>query len=114
MNSFGRLSGSAFVVSVKNLMYDKHNGDHGILSNYNLSHLARRPRLSGTECTSTMPFMALDLLTDEAWDGKIMQLYVTTVSHLHGGFVAVMKMAKRSLICPWVNSSQGATINASQ
>jgi Fungal protein kinase len=62
-------------VSVKNLMYDKCNGDRGVLNDYDLSHLAGGPRPSGTERTGTMPFMAFDLLTDEAWDGKITRLY---------------------------------------
>jgi hypothetical protein len=56
-------------------MYDKKNEDHGVLNDYDLFHLKGQPRPSGTERTGTMPFMALDLLTDEAWDGKIMRLY---------------------------------------
>jgi hypothetical protein len=62
-------------VSVKNLMYDKRNGDCGVLNDYDLAHLDGRSRPSGTERTGTMPFMALDLLTDEAWEGKITRLY---------------------------------------
>jgi hypothetical protein len=62
-------------ISVKNLMYDKLNEDHGILNDYDLAHLHGTPRPTGTERTGTMPFMALDLLTDEAWDGKITRLY---------------------------------------
>jgi hypothetical protein len=62
-------------ISVKNLMYDKFNEDRGVLNDYDLAHLNGRPRPSGTECTGTMPFMALDLLTDEAWKGEIPRLY---------------------------------------
>jgi hypothetical protein len=62
-------------ISAKNLMYDKCNEDRGVLNDYDLSHLDGQPRPSGTERTGTMPFMALDLLTDKAWDGKITRLY---------------------------------------
>lgn len=56
-------------------MYDKLNEDRGILNDYDLAHLRGQPRPSGTERTGTMPFMALDLLTNDAWDGKIARLY---------------------------------------
>jgi Fungal protein kinase len=62
-------------VSVKNLMYDKLNEDCGILNDYDLAHLKGKPRPSGIERTGTMPFMALDLLTKDAWDGKIERRY---------------------------------------
>jgi hypothetical protein len=62
-------------ISVKNLMYDKLNDDHGILNDYDLAHLYGSPRPSGTERTGTMPFMALDLLTDAAWEGKVTRRY---------------------------------------
>ena len=58
-------------ISVKNLMYDKLNEDCGILNDYDLAHLEGNPRPSGTGCTGTMPFMALDLLTEDACEGKI-------------------------------------------
>jgi hypothetical protein len=62
-------------ISVKNLMYDKDNNDCGILNDYDLAHLNGRPRPSGTDPTGTIPFMAFDLLTRDAWDGKVEQLY---------------------------------------
>ena len=62
-------------ISEKNLMYDRFNEDRGILNDYDLAHLSGRPRPSGTERTGTMPFMALDLLTDDAWDGKVKRVY---------------------------------------
>jgi hypothetical protein len=62
-------------ISVKNLMYDKLNEDRGILNDYDLAHLEGNPRPSGTEPTGTMPFMALDLLTKDAWEGKIERRY---------------------------------------
>ena len=62
-------------ISVKNLMYDKHNEYRGILNDYDLAHLDGRPRPSGLGRTGTMPFMAIDMLTKEAWAGKITRLY---------------------------------------
>ena len=62
-------------ISVSNLMYDKDNEDCGILNDFDLAHRRGRPRPSGTERTGTMPFMALDLLTKDAWDGKVRRLY---------------------------------------
>ena len=40
-----------------------------------IAHLRGEPRPSGTECTGTVPFMALDLLAEDAWDGKVRRLY---------------------------------------
>ena len=62
-------------ISVSNLMYDKDNEDRGILNDFDLAHLSREPRPSGTVCTGTMPFMALDFLTEDAWDCKVPRLY---------------------------------------
>jgi hypothetical protein len=63
-------------ISVKNLMYDKVNGDSGILNDYDLAILeGRSDRPSGTDRTGTIPFMALDLLTDHAWEGNITRHY---------------------------------------
>jgi hypothetical protein len=62
-------------ISVKNLMYDKHNEDRGILNDYDLAHLRGQPRPKGNERTGTMPFMALDLLTDLTWKGKVKRIY---------------------------------------
>ena len=62
-------------ISVKNLMYDRREGNCGVLNDYNLAHLDGQPQPSGSERTGTMPFMALDLLADEAMDGKVERLY---------------------------------------
>ncbi len=62
-------------ISEKNLMYDKLNENRGILNDFDLAHLADRDPPSGLERTGTMPFMALDLLTDEAWEGGVKRLY---------------------------------------
>jgi len=55
-------------------MYDKVSGN-GILNDFDLAHLAGEERPSGTERTGTIPFMAFDLLTNEAWDGNITRQY---------------------------------------
>jgi hypothetical protein len=61
-------------ISIKNLVYGR-TGKCGILNDYNLVHLTSQPRPTGMEHTGTRPFMALDLLTDEAWDSKVERLY---------------------------------------
>jgi Fungal protein kinase len=64
-------------ISVSNLMYDKtKNGEEkGVLNDFDLAHVRGMTRPSGTERTGTMPFMALDLLTKDAWAGKVERLY---------------------------------------
>jgi hypothetical protein len=62
-------------ISASNLMYDKLNGNRGVLNDFDLAHLKGHPRPSGTERTGTMPFMALDLLTKAAGEGKVERLY---------------------------------------
>jgi hypothetical protein len=61
-------------ISIKVLMYDETN-KRGVLNDYDHVHWATQHRPTGTECTETRPFMALDLLTDEAWDGKVERIY---------------------------------------
>jgi Fungal protein kinase len=56
-------------------MYNKLNGDCGVLSDYDLAHLYGQQRSSDTECTGTVPFMTLDLLSKDAMDGNITRLY---------------------------------------
>jgi hypothetical protein len=62
-------------ISVSNLMYDKRNNNAGILNDFDLALVDGEPRPSGTERTGTMPFMALELLTEDAWAGKVERLY---------------------------------------
>ena len=42
-------------ISVNNLIYDKHNGDCGIVNDFDLSHLSGQSQPSGNEHTGTMP-----------------------------------------------------------
>src|ERR1700733_166262 len=62
-------------IIVSNLMYDKANNCTGVLNDFDLAHVRGNERPSGTERTGTMPFMALDLLTKNAWAGKVERLY---------------------------------------
>ena len=61
-------------ISVKNLMYDRLS-DRGVLNDYDLAHLDGETRPTDTERTGTIPFMALDLLTEEAWAGHVTRQY---------------------------------------
>jgi serine/threonine protein kinase len=62
-------------ISVSNLMYDKANNCTGVLNDFDLAHVRGNDQPSGTERTGTIPFMALDLLTEDAWAGKVERLY---------------------------------------
>ncbi|KAF8875292.1 hypothetical protein BD779DRAFT_1407512, partial [Infundibulicybe gibba] len=61
-------------ISASNLMYDKINS-RGILNDFNLAQLRDHPSLNETEWAGTMPFMALDLLEEPAWNGKVRREY---------------------------------------
>ena len=56
-------------------MYGKTKNGEGVLNNFDLAHMRGKTRPSGTERTGTMPFMALDLLTEGAWAGRVKRLY---------------------------------------
>ncbi|KAF8881296.1 hypothetical protein CPB84DRAFT_1687276 [Gymnopilus junonius] len=60
--------------SLSNLMYDEDNG-RGILTDFDLSLLQWQPRVFGTDRTGNIPFMALALLTDRYWDGRLERSY---------------------------------------
>jgi Fungal protein kinase len=62
-------------ISVSNLMYDRATNCAGVLNDFDLAHVRGMPRPSGMERTGTMPFMALDLLTEDGWAGKVERLY---------------------------------------
>ena len=59
--------------SVENLMYDPEPGK-GILNDFDLARLADQKGQSARENTGTIPFMALDLLSEEGF-GKIPRRY---------------------------------------
>jgi len=62
-------------ISASNLMYYKTSNGLiiGVLNDYDLSSVRDTP--TGTERTGTVPFMALDLLTKDALQGKVEHLY---------------------------------------
>ncbi|KAH7881923.1 hypothetical protein F5I97DRAFT_1991515 [Phlebopus sp. FC_14] len=62
-------------VSPSNLMYyrDKDGNVVGVLNDFDLASLG--DGITGTERTGTVPFIALDLLTDEALRGEVKHLY---------------------------------------
>ncbi|KAH7889059.1 hypothetical protein F5I97DRAFT_1828322 [Phlebopus sp. FC_14] len=61
-------------VSPSNLMYRIVNGKIvGVLNDFDLASLGGG--VTGTERTGTVPFMALDLLTEEALTGEVTHLY---------------------------------------
>ncbi|KAG1826552.1 hypothetical protein EV424DRAFT_1643290 [Suillus variegatus] len=59
-----------------NLMwYWKDGKQIGVLNDYNLSSLADDPGPRGNERTGTVPFIAVDLLTEEGQQGKVEHLH---------------------------------------
>ncbi|KAG2149124.1 uncharacterized protein EDB93DRAFT_362196 [Suillus bovinus] len=63
-------------VSPGNLMWYWKDGQRiGVLNDYDLSSLADDPGPRGNERTGTVPFMALDLLTEEGQRGQVKHLY---------------------------------------
>jgi len=56
------------------MMFDPESGC-GVLTDFDLSLLQWEPRIFGTDRTGTVPFMAIDLLTDEYWKGTIKRYY---------------------------------------
>ena len=47
----------------------------GVLTDFDLSIIAWRTRVLGTDRTGTIPFMALELLRKAYWDGKVIRRY---------------------------------------
>ncbi|PPQ94398.1 hypothetical protein CVT25_002486 [Psilocybe cyanescens] len=60
--------------SLSNIMYDPET-KCGVLSDFDLSLLQWETRAIGTDRTGTVPFMAIDLLTQGYWEGKIQRFY---------------------------------------
>ncbi|GLB44606.1 hypothetical protein LshimejAT787_1702330 [Lyophyllum shimeji] len=56
--------------SLWNIMYSVQHRC-GVLADYDLSVFRHLPRVLGTDRTGTIPFMALDLLRAEYWNGKL-------------------------------------------
>jgi serine/threonine protein kinase len=62
-------------ISPSNLMVYKTSGGRwiGVLNDFDLSSTQDGPL--GQECTGTVPFMALDFLTEEAIEGQVKHMY---------------------------------------
>ena len=65
-------------ISLWNLMY-KTNNKYGVLNDFDLSSIMEpgdeSPNRQGLERTGTLPFMAMQLLIDEGFDGKVSRRY---------------------------------------
>ena len=69
---------------------------HGVLNDWDMGYYEPLSRgKAGGERTGTLPFMALDLLTDEAWKGNVQRLY----RHDLEGFIWIL---------PWVLQFEGS------
>jgi hypothetical protein len=55
-------------------MYDEEK-KCGVLTDFDLSLLQWEPRIPGTDRTGTVPFMAIHLLYEDYWDGRIKRYY---------------------------------------
>ncbi|KAF8971737.1 hypothetical protein BDZ97DRAFT_1913646 [Flammula alnicola] len=60
--------------SLWNTMYNKDE-QCGVLSDYDLAIARRQLRVLGTDRTGTIPFMSIDLLDVDYWNGKIERQY---------------------------------------
>ena len=78
--------------SLSNLMINPTT-KRGVLNDWDLSYDGHsggdEGHVAGGERTGTLPFMALDLLSDEAWKGNVQRLY----RHDLEGFIWIL---------PWV------------
>ncbi|PPR06232.1 hypothetical protein CVT24_000623 [Panaeolus cyanescens] len=98
-------------ISLKNLMCHPVT-KKGVLSDFDLSRLEGSQGATGTENTGTPPFMALDLLTDEAAAGQVRRRYrhdvesfAWVLAYLYHSFILVDgKHEQRSdnPLAPWL------------
>ena len=61
-------------ISLGNLMWDAER-EVGVLNDFDLAKYASQAGASGPENTGTLPFIALDLLSEEGFRGEIPRLY---------------------------------------
>ena len=83
----------------------------GVLCDYDLSISRRHPRVPGTDRTGTIPFMAVELLTDKYWNGSLERLY----QHELEAFIWILpfvflryqhgKPQPRTLVEQWMTSN---------
>ena len=90
-------------------MYDPESGC-GVLTDFDLSLLQWEPRIFGTDRTGTVPFMAIDLLTDEYWKGTIKRYYYHELESFIWVIVFVFllyqdgKRQCNKYVTPWMTS----------
>ncbi|KIK42069.1 hypothetical protein CY34DRAFT_84253 [Suillus luteus UH-Slu-Lm8-n1] len=88
-------------VSPSNLMwYWKYGKQIGVLNDYDLSSLADEPGPRGNECTGTVPFMALDLLTEEGQRGQVKHLYRHDLESFMWCFAWISLRYKEGVLLP--------------
>jgi hypothetical protein len=83
----------------------------GVLTDFDLSLLQWEPRIFGTDRTGTVPFMAIDLLTDEYWKGTIKRYYHHELESFIWVIVFVFllyqdgKHQSNKYVTPWMTSN---------
>ena len=91
-------------------MFDPESGC-GVLTDFDLSLLQWEPRIFGTDRTGTVPFMAIDLLTDEYWKGTIKRYYHHELESFIWVIVFVFllyqdgKRQSNKYVTPWMTSN---------
>ncbi|KAG2065069.1 hypothetical protein BDR04DRAFT_1060995 [Suillus decipiens] len=88
-------------VSPGNLMWYWKDGKRmGVLNDYDLSSLIDDRGPQGNECTGTIPFMALDLLTAEAQRGEVKHLYRHDLESFMWVFIWICFHYREGVIIP--------------
>ncbi|EIN11740.1 hypothetical protein PUNSTDRAFT_131895 [Punctularia strigosozonata HHB-11173 SS5] len=97
-------------ISIGNMMYYETDKDivKGVLNDYDLCSVYGCPSRNG-ERTGTTPFMALDLLTEDAWRGYVEHLYrhdaesvLWVIAYLIGSYTADGILMRHSpFFCNW-------------
>ncbi|KAG2087331.1 hypothetical protein BD769DRAFT_1617619 [Suillus cothurnatus] len=88
-------------VSPGNLMWYWKDGKRiGVLNDYDLSSLADDPGPRGNERTGTVPFMALDLLTEEGQRGEVKHLYRHDLESFMWCFAWISLRYKEGVLLP--------------
>jgi len=82
------------------MWYWKDGKRIGVLNDYDLSSLADDPGPRGNERTGTVPFMALDLLTEEGQRGEVKHLYRHDLESFMWCFAWISLRYKEGVILP--------------
>jgi transcriptional regulator of met regulon len=82
------------------MWYWKDGKRIGVLNDYDLSSLADEPGPRGNERTGTLPFMALDLLTEEGQRGEVKHLYRHDLESFMWCFAWISLRYKEGVLLP--------------